>query len=215
MARHYCRSKANRQYVASDLNITKIYELYLDKCKEENVSDPVSAAVYRKTFCSEYNFTFHRPKKDGCSTYLCGGQNCCMCTHAVKTPRIEIIDQNVLETGHTDMEVDSMHSAIEANKKHQRIYTSHGWPVILRIARQKHPYHVEELSFNDILNLKALKATLTVGKMFENTEGNTINWMNIKMLQFRKDCPQIIFVKENHSDENFTEMSLPSSKNKK
>ncbi|KAF2905462.1 hypothetical protein ILUMI_00718 [Ignelater luminosus] len=117
----------------------------------------------------------------------CGSQNrnrfvACVLMHAVKTLPIEIIDQNFLKTGHTDMEVDSMHNAIEANKKHQRIYTPHGWPVILRTARRKHLYHVEELGFNDILDLKALKATLTVGKMSEDTEGNTINWMNIKML---------------------------------
>ena len=35
------------------------------KCKTDNV-DPVSSNVYR-TFCTEYNYAFHKPKKDACS----------------------------------------------------------------------------------------------------------------------------------------------------
>ena len=37
--------------------------------------------------------------------------------HAVKTSSIEVIDHKFLQTGHTNMECDSMHSAIEFAKK--------------------------------------------------------------------------------------------------
>ncbi|CAG9814709.1 unnamed protein product [Phaedon cochleariae] len=347
MESHYCRSKTKRKYISSELNITKMYELYVEKCDEENVLDPVSSAVYRKIFCSEYNLGFHRPKKDSCATcekykqvenekkqemkeeydrhiknkevarkkkesdkkrsetdisfksvtfdlqsvlytpcsevshyyyalkfcsynlcvydqaskdgfsyfwtetdgkrgsdeigtalfmYFkslpesvkhvslysdsCGGQNrnrfiASLLLYVVRVFPIEVITQNFLETGHTDMEVDSMHSAIECNKKHQRIYTPHEWSIIIRTAQRKQPYNVQELSYTDILDLKALKSSLTSQKMSEDQEGNIINWMNIKELQFRKTCPQTIFVKDDHSQENYSEMPIVPPKTKR
>ena len=44
-----------------------MHGLYTLKCKEENVQ-PVSEKVYRQVFCSEYNYSFHRPKKEACQT---------------------------------------------------------------------------------------------------------------------------------------------------
>lgn len=62
---HYCRKDTNRKFLAQDLNITKMYHLYQDKCKAENKT-AVSAALYRKVFNEEYDFSFHTPKKDQC-----------------------------------------------------------------------------------------------------------------------------------------------------
>jgi hypothetical protein len=44
-----------------------MYELYLKHCQDNQIPDPVAPAVYRKIFCTEYNLSFHRPKKDACS----------------------------------------------------------------------------------------------------------------------------------------------------
>lgn len=60
----------------------------------------------------------------------CGGQNrnrllAALLLYAVRQLPIEVIDHNFLKIGHTDMEVNSMYSAIETNKKHQRIYIPH------------------------------------------------------------------------------------------
>ena len=57
----------------------------------------------------------------------CGGQNrnqnvCAILLHAVRTiDHIDVIEQKFLEKGHSYMECDSMHSAIERAKKNTSI----------------------------------------------------------------------------------------------
>jgi len=67
---------------------------------------------------------------------------------------IEFIEQNYLERGHTQMAVDSMHSAIETAAKNVSIYSLSGWVNILKTARRKNPYEVTRLKFSDFINLK-------------------------------------------------------------
>lgn len=43
-----------------------MYDLYEEKCESDNIV-PVSSKVYRTTFCTEYNLSFHKPKKDTCA----------------------------------------------------------------------------------------------------------------------------------------------------
>lgn len=65
---HYTRKESNRTYLGADLNIARMYQLYLDNYKDKlPEQDLVSQAVYRKVFNEEYNFSFHIPKKDQCS----------------------------------------------------------------------------------------------------------------------------------------------------
>lgn len=58
---HYCRSNTQKQYLESNLNLTKMYQLYIGK-----YNNPVKLAIYRKVFNNEYNIAFHKPKKDLC-----------------------------------------------------------------------------------------------------------------------------------------------------
>ena len=68
MASHYCRADTQKEYLASDLNVVKMYNLYAQ-------SDPivkgqyqsVEIHKYREIFKTEYNLSFHKPKKDECS----------------------------------------------------------------------------------------------------------------------------------------------------
>ncbi|CAG2249149.1 unnamed protein product [Mytilus edulis] len=65
---HYTRKDSNRKYLGADLNIKRMYELYIVQCKDQiPEKDIVSQAVYRKIFNEEYNFSFHVPKKDQCA----------------------------------------------------------------------------------------------------------------------------------------------------
>jgi len=66
MAPHYCRADTNRQFLGADLNIRKMYELYVESRKSAGEL-AAKEGVYRKIFCSEFNLSFHRPKKDLCS----------------------------------------------------------------------------------------------------------------------------------------------------
>lgn len=60
---HYCRKSTNRMYLQSDLNLTKMFDLFTG----ENRGLKVKVCTYRRVF-KEYNLAFHKPKKDQCST---------------------------------------------------------------------------------------------------------------------------------------------------
>ncbi len=63
---HYIRKSTNRQYLATDLNIKRMYEAYACKCKEAG-TEAVNEPIYRRIFNEEYNMSFHVPKKDQCT----------------------------------------------------------------------------------------------------------------------------------------------------
>ena len=69
---HYTRQDSNRQYLGSELSITRMYELYKEK-HQANGEAIVGPQIYRRVFNEEYNFSFHVPKKDQCS--LCTKYN--------------------------------------------------------------------------------------------------------------------------------------------
>uniref|UniRef100_A0A8D8QTT3 Uncharacterized protein n=1 Tax=Cacopsylla melanoneura TaxID=428564 RepID=A0A8D8QTT3_9HEMI len=62
---HYCRANSSCEYFPSDLNLTKLYELYVDKCSEDNV-EKQKFWYYRDVFLSDFNIKFHIPRKDVC-----------------------------------------------------------------------------------------------------------------------------------------------------
>lgn len=64
---HYCRAKTSREYIQSDLNINKMYELYEEECKKANLS-ALKLSMYRHIFVNEFNIDFHMPKNDRCDT---------------------------------------------------------------------------------------------------------------------------------------------------
>ena len=65
MDSHCKRKDMSRQFLGQDLSITKMYDLYKKKCIKDGTS-PASSITYRRVFCNEYNFSFHKPKKDSC-----------------------------------------------------------------------------------------------------------------------------------------------------
>jgi len=62
---HYSRANTNRKFLGCDLNITKMDELYVEDCKAKGLPC-VKVGVCRHMFCSEFNLSFHHPKKDDC-----------------------------------------------------------------------------------------------------------------------------------------------------
>jgi hypothetical protein len=63
---HYTRSHSdNRQYLAQDLTLAKMYHLYLEKCTEEGITAQ-KEWVYRFIFNTKFNLSFHPPRKDTC-----------------------------------------------------------------------------------------------------------------------------------------------------
>lgn len=113
-----------------------------------------------------------------------------------------------MESGHSYMEVDSMHSTIEAAKKNVPVYTMHDWLNICRLARSNRynkkcsSYTVQELKYTDFLDLKSL-ASLIMKNHTTDTKGIKVNWLKIKVLKYEKTNPGVIQFKYNYSDEEF------------
>lgn len=91
----------------------------------------------------------------------CGGQNrnqfvAAALLHCTKHLPIDVIEQKFLESGHTYMEVDSMHAAIEAAKKGKNVAVPEQWYSIIAAARKSKPYEIRKLSFADFYAIKPL-----------------------------------------------------------
>ena len=62
---HYTRKDSAREYISGELNLRKIYDLYMSWCAEKLIV-PCKRSLYEHVFRSEYNISFHSPKKDQC-----------------------------------------------------------------------------------------------------------------------------------------------------
>lgn len=73
---HYCRRDTERKYLDPTLNISKMYRLFLAMGHKVPSKDgmqqevKVSSSTYSKIFNTEFNLSFHRPKKDVCEKCL-------------------------------------------------------------------------------------------------------------------------------------------------
>lgn len=137
----------------------------------------------------------------------CSGQNrnryvAAMLLQLVQESPIEIIKQNFLEVGHTQMDVDSMHSAIEHSAKNCSLFSMNDWSNVIRQARRKHPYHVVRMSHSDFIDLKLVSAR-SMKKVIVFNDGEKLNWLNIKSLMFCKSMPGQIGVKYNHDEQEY------------
>lgn len=75
MESHFCRANTDREYLSSDLSLTRIHKMFCDD-EDANEGVSVSRTHYLKLF-RERNLSFHHPKKDQCSlcnTYRTGDQ---------------------------------------------------------------------------------------------------------------------------------------------
>ncbi len=73
---HYCRRDTARKYLNPSLNISKMYRLFLAMGHKIPGKDgmhrdvKISLSTYSKIFNTEFNLSFHRPKKDVCEKCL-------------------------------------------------------------------------------------------------------------------------------------------------
>ena len=110
-------------------------------------------------------------------------------------PGIETIEQKFLETGHTEMEVDSMHSTIDSQRKHLKVNSPYEWPLVLQMARREKPYHVHEVDRSEFFDLHALPKSLSAEQSLK-----IIPWMKVKCVKVTKGCLDEIEVKEQYNE---------------
>ena len=124
---------------------------------------------------------------------------------------INIITHNFLESGHSMMEVDSMHAAIEHEKKYIDTFTMHDLRTIFMSSRRKNPYKVQSLDHSMFyFNFKTLAEKLISNKKKKKTtddSGDTMNWLLVKSLQYRRDDPHALHYRYNY-EEQFKRVNL-------
>lgn len=148
----------------------------------------------------------------------CGGQNrnqfiCAVMLYAIRTlPSLQTVDLKYMESGHSYLDVDLMHSLIERATKHLKIYTTRDWEVAIAGARKKAPpFIVQRMMHTDFSDLKMLASTLLLNRS-KNMEGDTVNWLRVKWLRFSKLHPFVIEYKYQISDENFLRLNISSKR---
>lgn len=142
----------------------------------------------------------------------CSGQNrnqyivaallLCQNTGTAEFLSADILDLKYLETGHSMMECDSMHSAIERAKKYRKVYSPEEYEMIASLARQKpYPYQVKRMQYSDFFDLHKL-AEKCIHMRTKDSEGETVQWLKIKWFRFIKGS-RIVYFKYDVEEEDF------------
>lgn len=117
---------------------------------------------------------------------------------------INVIEHKFMEKGHSKMEVDSMHGAIEHAEKHITITSMRQWLTVFSMARSnrntqvkekwalKEAYRVKELKYPDFKDLKALGASV-IDNRTQDSEKKTVQRLKIKRMRFQKSDTNVIF----------------------
>lgn len=120
---------------------------------------------------------------------------------------IEVIDQKFLESGHSHMECDSIHAAIERAKRNITIYIPHQWNTVMQLARSSQaPYTVVPLEHSGFYDFKKI-ATMTTRDTKSDTGGARVNWLKIKWLRYLKSEADTIFFTYRMMD-NFSHLKI-------
>lgn len=122
-------------------------------------------------------------------------------------PSIRVIDQKFLETGHTYMECDSCHSAIETAKKHRRVNSPEQWDALIAGARVDNPYKVHRLSYADFLDFKVACDQVWPASL-RDEEGEKMSWYEIRWVRVEKTRPGVVKFKRSFDDVEFQEIRM-------
>lgn len=149
-----------------------------------------------------YNYVLSHPEtkevtmmSDGCGGQQKNSNFSAMCLRLISVhPNLNLINHKFFETGHTEMECDSIHSKIEKKAKFVPVYTPEGWAQIIRSARMNpRPFQVNNLTFEDFYDFKTLCAE------FYNM--SKIPWRRICWLCYKKEEQLKIYCKTNYNEE--------------
>ncbi|KAF6212705.1 hypothetical protein GE061_013231 [Apolygus lucorum] len=131
----------------------------------------------------------------------CGGQQknhlfMSMCMLLCRThPTLQVVDHKFFETGHTEMECDSIHSKIESASKNIPVYVPEGWAQVIRGCRRNpRPFEVHSVRHDEFLQFECSAPKLPI---------QSVCW-----LHYQKNKPHSVFYKKSFLDEDFIERSV-------
>lgn len=146
-----------------------------------------------------------------CFSDRCGGQNLnkyvvAMCMYAVQfIEKLKTIHLKFLTPGHSEMECDSMHSAIDTEfRRVGKALWPGDWKTIARSARKKgdKPYTVHDIQANHFFDWKAFADThLTIRKT--DTNNRPVLFQKLCWFQFKKENVFEYECKESFESDNF------------
>jgi hypothetical protein len=145
----------------------------------------------------------------------CSGQNrntsmIGMMLAAVELLSIQEINHKFLEPGHTQMEVDSMHSCIERASKAANIYVPHDWSTVASLAKKTgKPYHVVKMQQTNFLDFKNLSEQIVNNKS-KLVSGKKFSFMQCKWMRFEKSS-NTVKVKTTLDDSEFDLLRVHNS----
>lgn len=153
------------------------------------------------------------------SAYLfadgCGGQNknSIMATALFYTvlncENLKEISLRFFSPNHGQNEGDSAHSAINyAVKKAGDLFTPSQLVPVFRLARQKKPYQVYTLNFDDFLNFKKLSEDYRIKSIRNDDDGKNFKWTEIFEFFVKKDTPNKLFFKTSHLDTRYRAITI-------
>jgi len=138
----------------------------------------------------------------------CGGQNrninfSTMCLYATaKCRNLMTVHHKYMESGHSHMEVDSVHSMVERTKKSGPIYSPVQWYQAARLARKSKPYVVKELHTSDFYNFS------------KNTNGDVVPWLKLKYMCYTKERPDLVLYKTDLDKPEFHTLVVSQTRGK-
>lgn len=132
----------------------------------------------------------------------------------IKNGRMLTINHKFLEPGHTHLEADTIHAAIEKVKKNTtaKIELPRDWANLIRLVPRHPSIEVIEIPQKDLLNFEnVLKGYYVHRKINNNNE--SIQWLQIKWLQYRTEFPAKVLYKNSfNSTEDFNILDLSRKK---
>ena len=105
-----------------------------------------------------------------------------------------------MESGHSHMEVDCVHSTVERAGAANKIYTPFDWFTVVRSCRPQQPYNVIELEHQDFFDHKKASSAMMKNKN-QADDGPKILWTKLKWIRHTQDDLDAIFVKTRLQDE--------------
>lgn len=227
----YYKSKLNGYNLTlTELNNTEKKEAYSDvHCYFWTESDAKRGAVeigscvwdYLKKVAAEDDSTDEKNiifYSDNCCGQNKNKYNATLYMYAVQNLNINSITHKFLIRGHTQNEADSVHSLIEReikkNLKSGPIYSPDQYIALIKNAKKsKPPINVHELTFDSFVDTKKLQEDW--GYNFNtNTNGETVNWNEIKVIKVTKENPFVFYYKTSYEEETYQEVNVRNKRKK-
>lgn len=211
---------------AEDLGAyNNVYCYFWDETQAKRGSNEIGSCVYEyiknlSEKSSDQNILHITFYSDNCS-----GQNknkyitSLYAYMVAKLPNIGSITHKFLITGHTQNEGDNVHSLIEKEIKKSLksgpIYSPHEYISLIKSAKKSGtPFKVHELSYDAIIDLKALQNEWGYNFNEDDDDREQFSWGDIRVLRFVKNEPFVFYYKTSYTQDKYKRVNMRNKRKK-